>query len=407
MLKKLKNKDYITLSITFFFALTIWVLIYNYNDPVVTESYSVKVNLLNEDDLIENSKVYKIIQGENVSLKIKAKQSFFDNITEDDIIASADLSNLSEVNATSINVKILNTNESDWEVINKYPEMLKVDLDEYVDEQFSLEVNSIGILPEDKYLKDFACSPSMVTISGPKSIMSNIYKVLVKPNLTNAEQGYNTYCDVIVIDENGKNITNDYNLDTSSIKVSANILTKKSLPININVIDNVPIGYEILSSTFEPIETIIAGSKFDTDKLNELNINYTVNQIDNIEKTIYLEDYLPSDLIILENNEVTFKAEIAAFSTKDLEITSSDINVKNLNEKLKVYSISMIDNLLSITGPTEALENINVSDFDIYVDAEKLNSGKLDITCNVSIDEEFKDIQIISSPSITLNLKKK
>lgn len=407
LLERLKNRELLTIFITFCFAFVIWILIYNYNDPVTIESYSVEVDLLNKDILNKNSKVYRITQGKTVSLRIKAKQSFFKNITKEDIVATADLSNLSEVNATSINVNILNTNDSDWEVVGKYPELLKVDLDEYVSQQFPLEINAIGNLPDNKYLKEFACSPSMVTISGPKSVMDNIFKVVVEPNLTNAEQGYNTNCNVIVLDKDNNNITDNYNLDTSMVKVEANILTKKTIPIKMNVIENVPIGYELLKSDFEPKNITIAGLKSDLENLKEININYTVNQIDNIEKNISLEDYLDKNIILIDNNEVNFKAEISAFDTKEIIINSSNINVQNLKNTLRINSISMISDVLKITGPIKELDKINLSNFNIYVDAKNLNSGSIDITCNVVIDEEFKDIQILSAPSIELNLKKK
>lgn len=402
-----KNKDLMTKLLTFLFAFFIWLFIYNYNDPVVIENYSLNVNLLNEDILKSASKVYNITQGKTVSVKIKAKQSFFDEINKENIIATADLSNLSEVNATSININIENSNSNDWEVVDIYPSLLKVNIDEYISEQYLVEIDNIGDLSEDKYLKDFSCSPSMITISGPKSIMSNIYKVFVEPNLTLAEEGYNTNCDVKIINENGEDITSEYNLDTSKIKVYATILSKKEVPVNINIIDNVPIGYEILSTSFNPTTVLIAGDKQTIKNLNEININYTINQIDNIEKTLNIEDYVSNNVLILNNKEIIFSAEISAFSTKSFEISKEDIVIKNLKENMKVSNIVLLDNTFEITGPTNELENISKKNFEIYVDAENLNSGEINVSCNIISDEKFKDIQILSVPNIKINLKKK
>ena len=85
-----------------FFALLIWMIIINIDDPYKTRTFSVNVETINESALQSVNKVYEVIDGSTASVKVRGKKSVVDKLEASDIRATADLSDLSAVNAVAI-----------------------------------------------------------------------------------------------------------------------------------------------------------------------------------------------------------------------------------------------------------------------------------------------------------------
>ena len=402
----IENHNVTLKFLTFLFALIIWVLIYNYNDPVITKTFTLNVTMENEDLLEKASKVYSIVQGQTISVRIKGKKSFIDYLNKEDIIATADLSNLSEVNATSIKVDIPKASPSDWEVSSMYPELLKVDVDEYMSSQYQIEIDKKGTLPEYKYLKDFSALPSSVNIDGARSFIEKIDRVVVEPDISDAKEGFSTYCSVKILDKDGNDITNESTLSIPSIRVSATVYTKKELPINVNIINNVPEGYEIVEYDYSPKTVTVAGFSDNLEALDDLSINYTLNQIDDVEKEIDLEDYISNTLVLLDNTSINFTATISAFPIKDFEVEENQIQIQNLDSSLKVDTLELTNPILQIIGPVEEISEIELDNMNIYIDLTDMKAGEIEITPTIDI-VDYENTRVLAAPTIYLKLKKK
>ena len=83
-------------------AIVVWVAIVNIEDPYKERIFNVEVETINEDALSSVNKVYEIIEGSTAQVRVKGKKSIVDRLKADDIRATADLSDLSAVNAVAI-----------------------------------------------------------------------------------------------------------------------------------------------------------------------------------------------------------------------------------------------------------------------------------------------------------------
>ncbi len=57
-----------------FFALLIWMIIINIDDPYKTRTFSVNVETINESALQSVNKVYEVIDGSTASVKVRGKK---------------------------------------------------------------------------------------------------------------------------------------------------------------------------------------------------------------------------------------------------------------------------------------------------------------------------------------------
>ena len=173
---KIKIFENIGLKIlSLFIAMLLWLGIVNMADPIVTRTFSkIPVEILNENSISDVNRVYEVVSGKKVDVKVKGKRSVVDNIEEEDFRATADLSELSKVNAVAINVVLKSGNgrsnvELDWGNA-----VLQVTLEKKITDKFKVEVKTEGELDSHYVLGDVNVQPNIIEVSGGKSKISQI-----------------------------------------------------------------------------------------------------------------------------------------------------------------------------------------------------------------------------------------
>ena len=77
------------------FAFTLWLVVYNIEDPTKTKTFSTNVTVENADAVTDLNKCYEVVDGSNfVSFSVTAKRSVLDNMEDSDFTATADMSKL-------------------------------------------------------------------------------------------------------------------------------------------------------------------------------------------------------------------------------------------------------------------------------------------------------------------------
>ena len=95
MKEKLTNNLSVKILSLFIAALT-WVIIVNVADPTDNKTFTgVEVEVINQSAFSSINKVYEVIDGSTVDIKVKGKKSVVDSLTKKDFRAVADLSAVS------------------------------------------------------------------------------------------------------------------------------------------------------------------------------------------------------------------------------------------------------------------------------------------------------------------------
>ena len=86
-------------------AVCLWSLVVNTEDPIETRTFSnVEVEIINSDVISNLNQSYQIKNGERISFSIRGKKSIVDKMKKSDFEVTADLSELSSVNAVPIKI---------------------------------------------------------------------------------------------------------------------------------------------------------------------------------------------------------------------------------------------------------------------------------------------------------------
>lgn len=78
------------------FAIVLWLVVVNTEDPDKTKLFSVPVSIENADYLTEMGKTYEILNTDEVSFWVTGKRSIIQELSDSDFTASANMENINE-----------------------------------------------------------------------------------------------------------------------------------------------------------------------------------------------------------------------------------------------------------------------------------------------------------------------
>ena len=382
-------------------ALVVWMIIINIDDPYKTRTFSVTVQTINEDALKSVNKVYEVIEGSTANVKVKGKKSVVDKLNVDDISATADLSDLSSVNAVAI-VPSLKKHISS-EVFLECNQVLKVSLENMSTKQVKVSVETIGT-PEDGYtVGECIAKPNMIEVSGGKSAIEHIETVKVVLNVNGVSGDFSRKLKPAAYDENGnevKSSTLSYGLER--IKVVAKVLKEKRIPVKINIKGKPAQGYEYVGARCLPEEIDIAGTPKVLAEISEVVIPVDISGMTSVssdlEQNINVSDYLPGGVNVLEDYSViSIKIIIEHRETKSLQIKTSDITFLSLKDgyDVEILNSKSFVNII-ISGKSSLINNLTSDRISAYINCSGLEEGvynlpvMINFGSSINIEKEEK-----------------
>lgn len=360
-------------------AFLFWLVIINITDPTTSKTfYDIPVQILNENVITSANQVYEIEDGDTVRVTVKGKRSFVETLTEDDFTATADLSELSKVNAVSIEVKLNKEAPSSVDV-DWNNAVLKVTLEKRVTKKFKVEVSCEGELSENYVLGEMVAKPNIVEVSCGESKFKKIDHVGVMVSLNGESEDFESEYSPILYDANGDAL-DDTNVTFSNdtIRISTEVLETKEIPIFVSTAGTPAEGYRLVQTDYKPESVRVSGTKDALAKEISIKIPIRIDgEKKDVEKEIMLRDYLPAGLNLVGDVEtVSVRCDIEKDGQRVLTLTSADIAVRNLpknytmnfEQDLEKYSVELL-------GEDAVLADVNIADLGAYVDLTDLSDG--------------------------------
>lgn len=360
-------------------AFLFWLVIINITDPTTSKTFTdIPVQILNENVITSANQVYEIEDGDTVHVTVKGKRSFVETLTENDFTATADLSELSKVNAVSIDVRLNKESPSSVDV-DWNNAVLKVNLEKRVTKKFKVEVAYEGDLSENYVLGEMVAKPNIVEVSCGESKFKKIDHVGVVVSLNGESEDFESEYSPILYDANGDAL-DDTNVTFSNdtIRVSTEVLETKEIPVYVTTTGTPAEGYRLIQTDYKPESVRVSGTKEALSKEVSIKIPIHIDgEKKDIEKEIMLTDYLPAGLTLVGDTEtVSVRCDIEKDGQRVLSLTSADIAVRNLPQNYTMnfepesekYSVELL-------GEDAVLADVNIADLGAYVDLTGLTDG--------------------------------
>ncbi len=187
-------------------AFFVWLLVVNVDDPIITSQISgVIVQVQNEAYIESGGKMSMIEEGQNVvTVEVTGKRSIVDGLSAEDLVATADLKQIVNMNTDPIMVPIaVNCSKLKSADLVPNPRNLSVDIDEIMTQEYIVTVASGEGQPAKGYeIGALSASPDKIKITGPQSLVRKIDKVVATVDATNLQEDAVKQVGLKIIDRN-------------------------------------------------------------------------------------------------------------------------------------------------------------------------------------------------------------
>ncbi len=128
------------------FAIIVWFLITNVNDPITSVRYTnVPVTLKNTNLITDQGQVYTILDNTDTinSVTLYAPRSIIDSLSQNNLVATADIQALSSLNTVSIDV-VTNKYYDKIEKIVTSSDVVKLNVERKASKSLALNATTSG-----------------------------------------------------------------------------------------------------------------------------------------------------------------------------------------------------------------------------------------------------------------------
>lgn len=387
-------------------AVIVWLIVNNIDDPMIPKTFkNITVQLQNEQAISSLDKVYEVMSGGTVNVTVYGKQSVVRKITEKDIVAVADLSQLSLTYAASIQLSCPKYENVE---LSSDVDMLCISLEEKKTKRCGVSVMPHGTPAEGHALGEIKKSVAAIEVSGPKSVVDRVDEVRVEVNVEGVSDDFSTRLVPRAFDENDRLIDSDALVfGVSKVKVTVMINDTKSVPIKVVTNGTPAEGYHVIAVEANPASIEVTGEDADLDKCEAVTITYDVSHCNaDIYEEVALAEHLPKDIRVVDDSitSVNVLVTISKQELQTISIPMSAIEMRNLPDGYEA-EFNGNDELIEVSAVWMSPQQegqMNSSDFSPYIDCKDLEIGTH--TLMVQFDENPK-IRIESSASVRINIE--
>ena len=352
------------------------------------------------------------LEDENLlsRLRVEVPQREYNTVTSANYNPRVELSRITQPGEQQIKLYATSTTAY-GSVQDISPATLDVVVDEYVTNyRIPVSVNVVGEYPEGFYGGAFTRDPSLVALSGPKSLVDQVARIYVDYDasaLTPEAGEVATALPMRFVDREGNEIVSDLLEVTSSGVVLRSIIIEQDLyPIRVLPVSDLDIisgepakGYQITGVEISPTVLRAAGDETIINDIQSLFMESTVN-VDGVTESITtsLRVKKPSELAYLNsttvNVTVTVEPVILSSSLSSVKVRARGM-ASDQSVSLDTSTLSAI-----VTGPQLQVESLRAANVTAYVDVSGLENGEYILPVQFHVeDQDMQSLSFEATPS--------
>ena len=376
------------------FALGLWFVVINFNDPTQTRTYTTSVEVINQEVILEQGKYYEVVAGDPVTFRVTAKRSVLEQMSGSDFEATADMQYIE--NNQYVPITITPLKNADRVSIPSKNYSMEVNIGKAVSNQFTVVPKTSGTPAEGYGVENVVSDTKTVTVYGPEDVVSSITSVEATISVDGTDRDVTQDVALKAVDSSGKQVdTSKLDFSKDKVKVTAQICMVKTVPIKVETSGGLPEGLELASITTNPNAVVIKGESRDLNRVTEIVVPGSVINLSLInsdfETTVDINQYLPNKVNVLNTADATvrIKVDVSNKVSKVFKIPTDNLTINNLAAGLKG---EFDDDYVSveIVAMKEQLDKLDEAKISGYVDASGLSKGTHAVAVTLKLDSEYQ-----------------
>ncbi len=401
-------------------AFLLWFMIIQFEQPMDKVTFSnVKVNLINTELLDNGNKYYEVLNDTDVvRVTVKAPRNVTEKLSASDIIAVADVNNLTNINTIEIDLDV--PNEEVYSVTANH-DAVRLHVENRASKWVRVNYGTTGEVAAGYMVTDVSPDQTLVEISGPASAVAQVSYAGVQLSVEGATNSISANVDVSLYNEAGNLLhLNTLSKNVDFIHMDVRVLAAKEVPLDVRTSGKVAEGY-LLTGEIEtsPEKLMLAGSAATLNGISKVTIPGELVDISgasaDVVKVIDIREYLPENIELASkvyNGRIKVTVHVEAEEVKDLQIPVGNIDIRNVPEGFAVmYPEEITECTVKISGLKKNVEALQPVEVSGYVDvAEWMREQEITelVTGTYIIPvvfEKKEGIVIENEVSVTVNVE--
>ncbi len=366
--------------VSFLFAAVLWLIVTNINDPSSPYKESnIPVVLKNTDLITNNGQIYEVLDGTDMidSVVIWAPRSVVDKLNRSDIVAEADVRDLTSLNTISIKLSTNKYNDK-LDSIKGSIENVKLNIENKETRSFPIKANLTGEVGEGYMVGNVSTEQNLIRVSGPESLISQIARAQAEVDISGFTSNIGTDSDIRLYNEAGVEIkAESIEKSITKVRVNIEILEKKTVPISFKVSGIPAEDYRTTGEITSSRNSVELAGKSETLRgISAIEIPEGVidvsGAVETVETVIDLRDYLPAGVVLAEegfDGNISVSVQIEQQRRQTVSGMMENIQFVGvpegyeavINEPEERYRVTLI-------GLASELAEIDVNTLEVYVD---------------------------------------
>lgn len=399
--------------VSFLFAIAVWLIVVNVGDPVTAKVFkNVPVTVLHEEFLTKEGQTYQVLEEtDKVNITVRARRSVLKEIKEEDFSATADMRELIYMESVRIDVAC-EKYEDKIEALYQNHDTLLVSIEKMESKELAVKVETEGIPAEGYTVGKISSSPTKITVSGPKSIVNRVDKMVTMVNVDGASSLIEeNAAQLVLYDADGTIITDPHlTLSSQSCMVSVPIWPTKSVAVAVKPIGEVAKGYSYDKVSCYPTAVTITGESSLLSKVTEIEIPEGVVDISGATEDsgfqVNIEQYLPEGIYLVDDTSAKIKITVGVSRqiTKNYHIAVNQVGLLNAPEDYRVGFGDITEISATLRGTASELEQISESDIKCTVNLAGLGVGSHQVPLEIVVSG---NVEIAEQVMVTVYIQEK
>lgn len=407
-INELFEKDSVIRVISILIAILIWFLVLDQDNPFDERTLSVPLSS-NVDVLGDNN--LKIVGPQvptTIDVKIKGRRNKIIGVTANDFRAFLDLSGVTESGTKRIYIDTPEyLGDQDLLISSINPTYVDLNFERIVGQQFPVDVELKGSLPEGYELLNLKVEPNSAILEEKESIISKVSKVIAQIDLDQIKDNKELVTKGIVRDSSGQELRQF----ESQVPIIATFDLARRVPIAAATRGTPAEDYYLKEIRFSMPQIRVIGTRSVLGKIAKIN----TEAIDISDKT---ENFEVSPVLIMPNgaspykedvDQLTAEVVIGKLSIRAVNMPVSSISIYGSDPSgKKTYRVSDENVTITIKGRPEVINSVKADDIKLSVQVAGLEEGEhevpviVDLPNNVSLVGEYSvNVMIETVPEQT------
>ena len=364
------------LSLVIAFAL--WLYVISVVSPESQQTYYNVPVVFHGSSTLESRGLILVSDSDvQLDLELSGNRTDLNLLSRDNITVLADLSGITSAGEHTIryNISYPGTGIT---VLNQDSLHITVVVEEWIQREVPVEVNFSGALPDGFTVdrQNVVLDYDMITISGPKAVVSRINKASITVDLTGRTENFSQVYPVTFQDENNTAITDLAHVTVSASEIAATLKVDmiKTVDVVVEVIPGGGLTAEDITIETDRTSLTVSGAASALEGLDQITLTLDLGKLE-ASQVLEMDIVLPDGVTNVTNvDKVYVRVQVPELTTATFMVSSDQFRCINVPEGME---ISLLTERLQVTvrGRENLLAGLQVENIFVVIDFSGAQAG--------------------------------